>query len=70
MDGAAPVRYGLLLCNDATVGVLKKELSALSGIPVYQLIIVETFGPIISVSILVNCDNICQICFDVTVPDG
>jgi len=48
MDGAAPVRYGLLLCNDATVGVLKKDLSSLSGIPVQQLIIVETFGPIIS----------------------
>ena len=50
MDGATPVRYGLLLCNDATVEVLKKELSLLSGIPVNQLIIAETFGPVISVA--------------------
>ena len=49
MDGATPVRYGLLLCNDATVEVLKKELSILSGVPVNQLVITETFGPVISV---------------------
>ena len=54
MDGATPVRYGLLLCNDATVKTLKAELEKLSGIPVHQLVIAETFGALVSVGFLSN----------------
>ena len=49
MDGATPVKYGLLLCNDACVKLLKSELEKLSGISAEKLVIAELFGALIMV---------------------
>eukprot|EP00795_Rhopilema_esculentum_P015115 gene15115-6296_t len=48
LNGTSPVRYGLLLCNEATVKTLKLRLGELSGIPCDQLVIAETFGAVIT----------------------
>ena len=52
MNGDTPVKYGLLLCNDASVKTMKSELEKLSGISADHLVIAEIFGALITVSIL------------------
>ncbi|XP_052268914.1 ubiquitin carboxyl-terminal hydrolase 32-like isoform X1 [Dreissena polymorpha] len=47
LNGEVPVKYGLRLNMDDKYKVLKKELSSLCDIPIYQLLLVEISGPVV-----------------------